>query len=84
VVDDFSQARTLGETQHAIDQGLISEERRPAELGELIVGRKPGRTRADEITIFDATGLALQDLAAADLAFRLAREHGRGQWLELD
>ncbi len=84
VVDDFSQARTLGETQHAVDQGWLNDDNRPAELGELLVGRRAGRTSADEITIFDATGLALQDLAAADLAYRLAQEQGRGQWLELD
>jgi ornithine cyclodeaminase len=84
VVDDFSQARTLGETQHAVDAGWLSDANRPPELGELLVGRRPGRTRADEVTVFDATGLALQDLVAADLAYRLAKEQGRGQWLELD
>src|SRR3954469_20415000 len=82
VPDDLGQSRTLGELQHlATDEDpakLIH-----AELGQVLIGARPGRQRPDEVTLFDSTGLALQDLTTGHLAYRLAREAGRGQWLEL-
>ena len=55
-----------------------------AELGDVIVGRRPGRTRADEITMFDSTGTALQDVAAAIVVYEQARAIGRGSEVKLD
>jgi ornithine cyclodeaminase/alanine dehydrogenase-like protein (mu-crystallin family) len=78
VVDDVAQATTIGETQHAVAQGLLSPEAIHATLGEILAGRKRGRTRSDEITLFDATGLAFQDLVAGHLAVRLAEQRGLG------
>jgi len=49
-----------------------------ATLGEILAGHSPGRTRADEITLFDATGLAFQDLVSGQLAVELAGERGVG------
>ena len=49
-----------------------------AELGEVIAGRAPGRTSADEITLFKSLGLAIEDVTAAGLAYRAARAAGRG------
>ncbi len=50
----------------------------------MIAGQAPGRTDDLQLTLFDATGLALQDLAAAELATRLAKERGHGQTIQLD
>jgi alanine dehydrogenase len=83
VVDDIDQAITIGETQHAVKQGIIQREDIHATLGELLVGRKPGRTTDDEVTLFDATGLAFQDLIAGYLATRLAGERGMGQRVKI-
>jgi ornithine cyclodeaminase/alanine dehydrogenase-like protein (mu-crystallin family) len=55
-----------------------------AELADVVVGRRPGRTRADEITIFDSSGTALQDVAAAVAVYEKARACGRGQEVRLD
>jgi ornithine cyclodeaminase/alanine dehydrogenase-like protein (mu-crystallin family) len=55
-----------------------------AELGDVVVGRRPGRTREDEITIFDSSGTALQDVAAAIVVYENARAVGRGIEVKLD
>jgi ornithine cyclodeaminase len=78
VVDDVKQATTIGETQHPVSQELIRPEDIHATIGEIIAGTRPGRTRDDEITLFDATGLAFQDLIAGHLAVKLANEKGMG------
>jgi ornithine cyclodeaminase/alanine dehydrogenase-like protein (mu-crystallin family) len=83
VVDDVVQATTIGETQHPVAQGIIREADIRATLGEILAGRKPGRTRPDEITLFDATGLAFQDLVCGHLAVRLAGERGLGTRVRL-
>lgn len=78
VVDDVEQAITIGDTQHPVGRGLMRPEQIHATLGEILAGRKKGRTRRDEITLFDATGLAFQDLIAGHLAVKLAEERGLG------
>jgi ornithine cyclodeaminase len=80
-VDEPVQAITLGECQHAHAAGLID----PAALipiGAVINGTQAGRTSADEITLFDSTGVGLQDVAAAQLALTLAQAAGRAVDLE--
>jgi ornithine cyclodeaminase/alanine dehydrogenase-like protein (mu-crystallin family) len=47
-------------------------------LGEVVAGRKPGRTSNEEIIVFDSTGMALQDVAAAAVAYENAERQGRG------
>jgi len=71
VCDLVSQAAVMGDLHHAIDAGQASVESVHAELGDLVVGRKPGRTDAAEITLFDSTGVAIQDVASAAFAWRL-------------
>lgn len=78
VVDDISQAIEIGETQHAISTGLITTKEIHATLGQLILDNKLGRKDDSEITIFDATGIALQDLVTAQFAFELAHKRGMG------
>lgn len=71
VVDILEQCATVGELHHAINQGL-RKDAAYAELGEIIVGRKPGRVSREEIIIFDSTGTAIQDVAMAAAAFEKA------------
>jgi ornithine cyclodeaminase/alanine dehydrogenase-like protein (mu-crystallin family) len=55
-----------------------------AELADVVAGRRPGRTRDDEITIFDSSGTALQDVAAAVAVYERAVATGRGLEVALD
>jgi alanine dehydrogenase len=63
------QAAIMGDLHHAIGAGQASMKMVHAELGEVVAGRKPGRTREDEIIVFDSTGLGIQDVAAAAFAY---------------
>ncbi len=78
VVDNINQCLYLGECQHAYDAGIISQESIAAEIGEIINGTKPGRTTPEEITVFDTTGVAIQDLATAGYAVAEALKKGIG------
>jgi alanine dehydrogenase len=78
VVDLLEQCATIGELHHALEQGLMTRAAVHAELGEVIAGKKPGRTSADEIIVFDSTGTALQDVASAAIVYERAVASGRG------
>ena len=60
-------------------EGAIGEEHIAAELADVLVGSHPGRTSADEVTVFDSLGIAVEDLFAAEYLVERARELGRGQ-----
>lgn len=75
--DEVAQSTTIGEAQHAIAQGLIAEAV-ITPLGQVITGAHPGRRSAEEITLFDGTGVGLQDIAVAAIAVQRAREAGLG------
>ena len=79
--DEVAQAVTIGESQHAVAQGLVAE-REIVELGRVINGDHPGRTSSEEITLFDGTGVGLQDLAVASAAVDLAI--AKGVAIEID
>jgi alanine dehydrogenase len=83
VVDDIEQACHSGEINVPISKGIITKADIYAELGEIIAGKKVGRVNDGEITIFDSTGLAIQDLATAILVYKRARERGLGSEVEL-
>jgi alanine dehydrogenase len=76
--DEVAQSISIGEAQHAIAAGLVREGA-IVELGAVIVGSHPGRVSAEEITLFDGTGVGLQDLAVAARAVELARAQGVAQ-----
>jgi alanine dehydrogenase len=78
VVDDIAQAVHSGEVNVPIEKGIISKEDIYCQLGEIIAGLKSGREDDSEITIFDSTGLAIQDIAVAHLAFSKAKFKGLG------
>jgi ornithine cyclodeaminase len=73
--DEIAQSISIGEAQHAVAQGLIAEgDITP--VGAVINGTHAGRSSAEEITLFDGTGVGLQDLAVASVAARIARDRG--------
>ncbi len=67
--DEVGQSVTIGEAQHAVAEGLIAEQA-IVPIGAVIGGAHPGRSSDEEITLFDGTGVGLQDLAVADIALR--------------
>jgi ornithine cyclodeaminase/alanine dehydrogenase-like protein (mu-crystallin family) len=77
-VDDIRQCRTDGEINVPLRAGLIKESDIAGEIGEVITGRKAGRTEDDEITLFDSTGIALQDSATVPLEYERAVAAGVG------
>lgn len=80
--DEVAQSISLGEAQHAIKSGAIKEDAITT-LGDVINGEHPGRSSDDEITLFDGTGVGLQDLAVASAAAKLAVEKGEAQHISL-
>jgi ornithine cyclodeaminase/alanine dehydrogenase-like protein (mu-crystallin family) len=58
--------------------GKLSRENICADLGEIVLGQKPARTREEEITLFESVGFALEDLVVASLAYRRAKERRTG------
>ncbi len=77
-VDDIRQCRTDGEINVPLAQGLIKESDIAGEIGEVVTGRKTGRRSASEITLFDSTGIALQDSATVPLEYERALAAGVG------
>ena len=80
-VDEAAQAVSIGECQHAFRAGVITEASFRASIGEVIAGLREGRRSASEITLFDGTGVALQDLVVAELAVRTAAERNVGTFV---
>ncbi len=78
VTDILEQCATIGDLYHALAAGVMTRADVRAERGEIVAGRAPGRTSADEIIIFDSTGTALQDVAAAAVVYERAVAGGRG------
>ncbi|MFL5452403.1 MAG: ornithine cyclodeaminase family protein [Myxococcales bacterium] len=83
VVDSLDQCAEIGELHHVIDAGSMRREDVHAELGDIVAGRKRGRTDDEEITVFDSTGTALQDVAAASSVYAAAIRLRRGIEIEL-
>jgi len=79
VVDDWRQASHSGEINVPLGRRQFRKKDLHGELGEIVAGAKPGRTTEEEITLFDSTGLAIQDMACASVVYReiKARRGGR-------
>ena len=79
VVDAYDAAwAESGDVLIPIDEGAITREHVVAELGEVVLGKKPGRQRPDELTLFKSNGLAFQDAVTAALGLQRARDAGAG------
>lgn len=83
ITDVTAQAAHMGDLNHAIQAGAMSEADVHAEIGEIVDSRKPGRSNREEITIFDGVGVGIQDVAASVCAYELARERGEGTRVSL-
>lgn len=83
VVDLLEQCSRIGELHHAVRQRLITVTDVHAELGDVIAGKRAGRTSEDETIIFDSTGAALQDVAAAAIVYEKAVRSGLGIMLDM-
>lgn len=82
VVDLLSQGLDMGDLRHAVRGGAMRAEDVHASLGAILTGTAPGRTSDDQLFVFDSTGTALQDVAAAAAIYERAR--GRGGYAEFD
>ena len=71
--DDWEQASHNGDLVHAVEEGLLARDD-VSQLGDVLIGAAEGRTSDDDITVFDSTGLAIQDLAIALAALERADE----------
>lgn len=81
--DDAKQCCTVGEMEIPAKMGILFPETVTGEIGEVLAGMKPGRVSDEDITVFDATGLAALDLVTAKTAVRTAEEKGLGTTVEI-
>jgi alanine dehydrogenase len=79
VVDDWAQASHSGEINVPLGRGELQPEEVYGSLGEVAAGKKPGRQSREEITVFDSTGLIIQDLALGFAVYQRAKEMGLGE-----
>jgi alanine dehydrogenase len=79
VVDDWAQASHSGEINVALAQGDLTPKQIYGSLGDIVAGKKPGREASEEITVFDSTGLIIQDLALGLAVYQRAKERGLGE-----
>ena len=83
VIDNWEQASHGGEINVALSKGLITREHIYAELGEIVTGEKLGRESEEQITVFDSTGLAIQDISSASEIYKkLISDKGVASTLE--
>ncbi|MFC7018249.1 MULTISPECIES: ornithine cyclodeaminase family protein [Haloarcula] len=78
VIDDYEQCTHSGEINVPWSEGRLTDDDVYGELGAIVAGDLDGRTDADALTLFDSTGLAIQDVAAAHVVYENAREAGDG------
>ena len=78
-----SAENEAGDYRLAVREGAIPADHIRAELGEVLIGKAPGRSGPDEITLFKSLGLAVEDLWSAAHLYQRARETGTGTWVEL-
>jgi ornithine cyclodeaminase len=83
VVDSLKQCARLGEVHHALEDGSMKEEDVHGELGEVLLGRKPGRESDKEVTVCDLTGIAIQDVAISQFVYEKAKASGKGFYIEV-
>lgn len=82
VVDSIRQCAEKGETQHPLRANIMTRDGIHAEIGEILLGTKPGRVHEDEITIFDSTGMAIQDNTTAARIYQNAIARKVGTFFE--
>ena len=83
VVDAWEQAAHSGEINVPVRNGELSKEDIYANIGEIVTGKKEAMTNSEEITVFDSTGLAIQDIAIANIIYRKAIKSKKGKYISL-
>ncbi|MFB6079675.1 MAG: ornithine cyclodeaminase family protein [Haloferacaceae archaeon] len=83
VIDDYDQCTHSGEINVPYGAGVLTDDDVHAELGAVVTGAAAGRTDEDGVTVFDSTGLAIQDVAAAHVVYEHARADGAGTPFDL-
>ncbi|MFH1573676.1 MAG: hypothetical protein ABIG68_06805 [Acidobacteriota bacterium] len=83
VCDNIGQCLKWGDINNSVSAGLLLESDLVGEIGQVILGEKQGRTDDEQITLFDATGLGIQDAVVAKLIYETARREGLGVEVEL-
>jgi alanine dehydrogenase len=83
VIDNYEQCTHSGEINVPFGAGRLDDGDIYATLGEIVTGEVPGRTNADGVTVFDSTGLAIQDVAAAHVVYEHAESEGDGYRFDL-
>jgi alanine dehydrogenase len=83
IADELEQCATIGDLHHALDARAVTRSDVRATLDEVVAGVKPGRISEDEIIIFDSTGMAIEDVAAASIVFERAIANGAGLAVQL-
>ena len=79
-----SALNEAGDYLLAAEEGLIGPENIVAEIGEVLLGQKQGRTSNDEITVFKSLGLAVEDMVCAEYLFRKAQSENIGTWIKFN
>ena len=83
IIDDWKQASHSGEINVPFRKRLIAKNNIYASIGEIVIGKKRGRSGKNELTVFDSTGLAIQDAAIAKLIYKTALKSKAGKWLKI-
>ncbi|ELY32736.1 ornithine cyclodeaminase family protein, partial [Halalkalicoccus jeotgali] len=83
VIDDHAQTTHSGEINVPYNTGVLTDADIHAAIGEIVVGNREGRTPKDGVTVFDSTGLAIQDVAAAHVVYEHAAENDNGYPFDL-
>jgi alanine dehydrogenase len=83
IVDDYEQACHSGEINVPISMGTLNKKDIWAELGEILAGKKGGRTSDGDVTVFDSTGIAVQDAVTAKLVYTTALQKKRGSFIKM-
>ena len=83
VVDDIKQSSSGGEINVPIQKGVFSINEIHGTLADLVLGKMPCRTDLRDITVFDSTGIAIEDIAVAGLIYEKARQSGNYPTIDL-
>ncbi|GAA0221881.1 ornithine cyclodeaminase family protein [Haladaptatus pallidirubidus] len=83
VIDDHAQTTHSGEINVPYNEGVLSDNDIHGDIGDIVVGDLSGRTEDDGVTVFDSTGLAIQDVAAAHVVYEHANENDNGYPFDL-
>jgi len=83
VIDDYEQTTHSGEINVPWSEGVLDDDDIYGSVGEIVTEKKPGRTADDGISVFDSTGLAIQDVAAAHIVYEHATENDNGYPFDL-